>query len=94
MANNNKLKEYKIILQHNLYSFIKFLLAWSIKGVKITDNEIHEALEFANTLKKGNIESNDKYTPEQKETLQTKSDIAFAEFEEHLKNNVLIEIKS
>ena len=54
---------------------------------------MHEALEFTNILYKGNIENNDQYTTEQKEALQAKSDFAFAEFEEHLKNNVLIEIK-
>lgn len=93
MVNNNKIKEYERTLKRNLLSFIKYLIAGSIKGFKITDKEVHEALEFTNILYKGNIENNDQYTEEQKEALQTKSDFAFAEFEEHLKNNVLIEIK-
>lgn len=93
MVNNNKIKEYERTLKRNLLSFIKYLIAGSIKGFKITDIEVHEALEFTNILYKGNIENNDQYTTEQKEALQTKSDFAFAEFEKHLKNNVLIEIK-
>ena len=93
MADKNKLKEYERTLKRNLLSFIKYLMAGYIKGFKITEKEVHEALEFTNILYKGNIESNDQYTTEQKEALQTKSDSAFAEFEEKLKNNVLIEIK-
>ena len=89
MVNNNKLKEYERTLKRNLLSFIKYLIAGSIKGFKITDKEVHEALEFTNILYNGNIESNDQYTTEQKEALQTKSDSAFAEFEEQLKKKCI-----
>ena len=94
MVKNNKLKEYERVLKHNIYSFLKFLFAWSIKGIKITDKEVHEALEFANAMNKGNIESNEHLTLSQKEKKQKDSDLAFEQLELHLKENVLKSVES
>lgn len=96
MANQSKLKEYEYVLQRNLYAFIQYLLAWSVrryKDIPITSDEVHRALEFANAMHKGNIETNEQLSSEEKEKLQAAIDIEFAAFEKNLKENVLKEVK-
>ncbi len=95
MANKHKLKEYERVLQRNLFAFLKYLFAWSVKryrSIPITSDEVHKALEFANAMQKGNIETNEQLSQEEKEKLQAASDIEFANFEKNLKENVLKEI--
>lgn len=96
MANQHKLKEYERVLQRSLFAFLKYLLAWSVKryrSIPITSDEVHQALEFANAMQKGNIETNEQLSQTEKEKLQTASDIAFANFEKNLKENVLKEVE-
>ena len=44
-------------------------------------------------MQKGNIENNEQLSQTEKEKLQTASDIAFANFEKNLKENVLKEVE-